>query len=69
MASVNITTVNIRDNDRFAVVGFSENSTVVSVDESAGPAIMCVDVLVPGPDMQFTSVLNVIVGTRPVTAG
>jgi hypothetical protein len=61
--------VSIRDDDRFVVVGFSDNSTLVYVGESAGSAVLCVEVLAPEPDMLFTSGLDVIVGTRPGTAG
>ena len=69
LASVNSTEVVIRDDDRFVVVGFSEDSTLVSIEESEGPVTLCVEVLAPGLDMLFTSGIELVVGTRPGTAG
>lgn len=68
-ASVNATQIVIRDDDRFAVVGFGGNFMQVSVGESAGAAILCVEVLAPESDMEFSSEIEIVVGTRPGTAG
>lgn len=69
LASVNSTNVTIRDDDRFVVVGFTEDSLSVSIGESEGSAVLCVEVLVPEPDTEFTSGIEVVVGTRAGTAG
>lgn len=68
-SSVSTTQVVIRDDDRFAVVGFGENFTRVSVRESAGSAVLCVEVLAPESGMEFSSEIEIVVGTRPGTAG
>lgn len=68
-ASVSVTQIIIRDDDRFAVVGFLGNFTQVSVSESAGSVTLCVSLQSPEPGMPFSSEIEIVVGTRPGTAG
>lgn len=73
LVSINETRVVIEDNDRDLVLGFLEGGGggggPVSVGEADGAVSVCVGILHPGEQRQFSSVVGVIVGTRPVTAG
>lgn len=68
-ASINTTQLTIVDDDRVAVLGFEDNSTQISVSESVGGVTLCVGILAPGLDVQFSEVIGVVVGTRSGTAG
>lgn len=68
-SSVNITQVVIVDDDRIVELGFLENSTSVTVEESVGAAVVCVGISIPVPNTVFNSQIGVIVGTRPESAG
>ena len=59
----------IVDNDREVVVGFDTNSTRVLVDEGAGKVVLCVSIFSPGPDRIFSSLVELVVGTRQGSAG
>ena len=58
----------ILDDDRSATVGFDPNSVNPLVDESDNMAILCVGITSPGPQVQFKSLVELIVGTRSQTA-
>ena len=54
-ASIDSTQIIILDDDREVTLGFNDNSTTVSVNESVGEVFLCVQIFSPGPDKQFTS--------------
>ena len=69
IASIDSTQIIIVDDDREVTLGFNDNSTTVSVNESVGEVFLCVQIFSPRQDKQFTSLIRVAVGTRPDFAG
>lgn len=69
LASVDSSQFIIMDNDREVVVGFEADSTIVLVNEGARKVDLCIRIFSPGPERIFSSVVEVLVGTRQGSAG
>ena len=69
LASIRSSMFIIEDDDREVIVGFSANSTRVLVDEGDGHITLCIEVISPGPETIFSSMVEILVGTLPGTAG